>query len=113
MAGYVASLRLMQSRSDWLYLLGHGPPLPNPHPHLEALLDHRLRREVSVACMLRNRPMTARDFVDQLYSKKHPRLRCASERNVAAHVLKLAAEGLVIQDGKLRYSKEDHPLLHR
>ncbi len=98
MAAYVDSLRLMLSRDDRLYLPGHGPPLPNPKPYVADLLDHRLRREKTILRTLRDGPYTTLDLVDRLYTKTHPWLRRAAERNVAAHLLKLRAEGLVWPD---------------
>jgi len=100
MTDYVASLRLMLSRDDGLYLPGHGPPLPNPRPYVEDLLDYRLRREEAIFGMLHNGPCTTWDLVDRLYSKTHPRLRQAAERNVVAHLFKLQVEELVWQDGE-------------
>src|SRR6185295_19486304 len=48
MAAYVASLRRMLLRDDFLYLPGHGPPLPNPRPYVEELLNHRVKREQAI-----------------------------------------------------------------
>jgi glyoxylase-like metal-dependent hydrolase (beta-lactamase superfamily II) len=100
MAAYVASLRLMVSRDDRVYLPGHGPPLPNPRPYVNELLNHRLKREQAILQTLRKAPHTTWDLVDRLYSKTHPWLRRAAERNVVAHLLKLQAEGLVWPDGE-------------
>lgn len=100
MAAYVASLRLMLARDDRLYLPGHGPPLPNPKSYVKDLLDHRLRREESIVRTLCTSPLTSWDLVDRLYTKAHPWLRCAAERNVAAHLLKLQAEGVVQNEGE-------------
>jgi glyoxylase-like metal-dependent hydrolase (beta-lactamase superfamily II) len=99
MAAYIKSLRLMLARNDWLYLPGHGPPLPDPKPYVEELLRHRLEREEVIYKTLRCYPLTTWDLVDRLYSKSHPSQRRAAERNVTAHLLKLQAEGLVRQDG--------------
>jgi glyoxylase-like metal-dependent hydrolase (beta-lactamase superfamily II) len=100
MAAYVASLRLMLAREDWLYLPGHGPPLPSPRPYVEDLLNHRLKREQAIVGTLCSGPLTTWDLVDRLYSKTHPWLRRAAERNVVAHLLKLQAEGLVRPNGE-------------
>jgi glyoxylase-like metal-dependent hydrolase (beta-lactamase superfamily II) len=58
MAAYVASLRLMLLRDDRLYLPGHGPPLPNPKPYVEELLNHRVKREQAILQALHNEPHT-------------------------------------------------------
>jgi glyoxylase-like metal-dependent hydrolase (beta-lactamase superfamily II) len=99
MAAYIASLRLMLSRDDRLYLPGHGPPLPNPRPYVKELLARRLEREKAIFHALRNGPVTTWDLVDRLYLKSHPRLRRAAERNVLAHLRKLHTEGFVQQEG--------------
>jgi len=106
MAAYVASLRLMLSRDDQLYLPGHGPPLMNPRPYVKELLNHRLKREQAILQTLRKAPHTTWDLVDRLYSKSHPWLRRAAERNVVAHLLKMQAEGLVLNDGECWWSNE-------
>jgi glyoxylase-like metal-dependent hydrolase (beta-lactamase superfamily II) len=100
MAAYVASLRLMLARDDRLYLPGHGPPLPNPKPYVEDLLNHRLTREQAILQTLGAGPLTTWELVDLLYSKTHPWLRWAAERNVLAHLLKLETERLVRGDGE-------------
>lgn len=106
MAAYVASLRLMLARDDQLFLPGHGPPLPNPRPYVEDLLSHRVKREEAILRTLGTGPLTTWDLVDRLYSKTHPWLRRAAERNVVAHLLKLQAEGLVWPDGEYWRLKE-------
>jgi glyoxylase-like metal-dependent hydrolase (beta-lactamase superfamily II) len=106
MAAYVASLRLMLLRDDRLYLPGHGPPLPNPQPYVEELLNHRLRREEVIFRTLCVEPLTTWELVDRLYSKTHPWLRRAAERNVVAHLLKMQAERLVQQDGDCWRSRD-------
>lgn len=100
MAAYVASLHLMLSRDDRLYLPGHGPPLADPKPYVEDLIAYRVKREKAILQALRNGPASTWDLVDRLYSKTHPWLRQAAERNVAAHLLKLQGEGLVREDGE-------------
>jgi glyoxylase-like metal-dependent hydrolase (beta-lactamase superfamily II) len=99
MAAYVASLRLMLSRDDDLYLPGHGPPLPNPKPYVEELLNHRVEREQAILNALCVEPHTSWDLVERLYSKSHPWLKRAAERNVVAHLQKLQMEGYVLQEG--------------
>jgi glyoxylase-like metal-dependent hydrolase (beta-lactamase superfamily II) len=98
MAAYIASLHLMLSRNDHLYLSGHGPPLANPKSYVEDLIAYRVRREQAILRALGGRSCSTWDLVDQLYSKTHPWLREAAERNVVAHLLKLQGEGLVWEE---------------
>jgi glyoxylase-like metal-dependent hydrolase (beta-lactamase superfamily II) len=101
MAGYFRSLELMLARDDRLYLPGHGPPLPDPKRFVRALLDHRLAREQAIETSLDAAPMSVPDLADRLYAKTDPLLRRAAERNVLAHLLKLAGEGRVAEKGEV------------
>lgn len=101
MAAYCASLRLMMSRNDRLYLPGHGPPLPDPAPYVADLLNRRIEREEAIFEALSSEAWSPWDLMDRLYSKADPWLRRAAERNVLAHLEKLQAEDRVEQiDGK-------------
>lgn len=99
MTDYLAGLRRLLARSDRLYLPGHGPAIPDPAAHVEALIDHRLAREAAILDALRAAPRTPAALVDLLYAPVDPRLRGAAERNVLAHLLKLLAEGRAARDG--------------
>ena len=66
---------------------------------LDALLDHRLAREAAILGALGAAPHGSRAITDALYADVDPRLRRAAERNVIAHLAKLAEDGLVRQDG--------------
>jgi glyoxylase-like metal-dependent hydrolase (beta-lactamase superfamily II) len=100
MTEYFRSLRLMLARDDRLYLPGHGPPLPEPRAYVQALLDHRQKREDAILAALHDGPQGTWPLVDRLYSKTDPWLRRAAERNVTAHLLKLQAEGRVEEKGE-------------
>jgi glyoxylase-like metal-dependent hydrolase (beta-lactamase superfamily II) len=100
MAAYLRSLRTMLLRNDRVFLPGHGPPLPSPKLYVKDLLDHRVRREREILARLIDCPHSTWDLVDQMYATADPWLRHAAERNVAAHLLKLQAEGLATQIGE-------------
>ncbi len=100
MAAYFASLRRMIARDDRIYLPGHGPALPDPRPFVQALLDHRLAREASIAAALDAVPRSTKSLVDALYSQVDPLLLRAAERNVIAHLIKLRQEGRAVEDGE-------------
>ncbi len=99
MAAYCSSLQILLNRTDRLYLPGHGPPLPEPHPYVAALLNHRLAREEAIAAALRDAPHSSEGLVEALYSKIDPILKMAAERNVLAHLMKLEREGRVTRRG--------------
>ena len=100
MAAYFASLERLLGRADRVYLPGHGPALPAPHPYVRDLLAHRIAREHAIAAALENGPANTHELMTALYSKLDPMLRRAAERNVLAHLLKLESEGRVVRDGE-------------
>ena len=93
MRQYFASLERMIARDDALYLPGHGPPLRQPRSFVGELLAHRQAREAAILAALDQVPQTAGALMEQLYSKVDPLLKRAAERNVMAHLQKLAEEG--------------------
>ncbi len=100
MAAYFSSLqRLLARPADTLYLPGHGPPMPDPHPYVAALLEHRVAREQAIAKALLDGPRSVPALVDALYSKIDPVLKMAAERNVLAHLMKLEREGRAARRG--------------
>ncbi|MEJ1978592.1 MAG: hypothetical protein WDN49_23235 [Acetobacteraceae bacterium] len=100
MAAYFESLeRLLGRPEDTLYLPGHGPALPEPHPYVRSLLDHRIAREQAIAAEIARQPRSTMGLVDALYSKIDPVLRMAAERNVISHLLKLEREGRARRHG--------------
>jgi glyoxylase-like metal-dependent hydrolase (beta-lactamase superfamily II) len=96
---YFASLERLLTRDDDLYLPGHGPMLPDPRALVRDLLAHRRDREAAIAAKLREGAAGTATLMDALYSKQHPMLRRAAERNVLAHLQKLEEEGRVERDG--------------
>ncbi len=99
MAAYMRELERLLVRDDQLYLPGHGPPLANPRPFVRGLLVHRRAREAAILAALGDAPQPVKDLAGLLYADLDPRLRAAAERNVVAHLLKLAAEGSAAQEG--------------
>lgn len=93
MRQYFASLELLLARDDAIYLPGHGPPLHDPKPHVRAMLAHRQAREAAILSALGPAPQTAHGLMELLYSQVDPALKRAAERNVMAHLQKLAEEG--------------------
>ncbi len=102
MRDYCASLRLLLARKDKRYLPGHGPAIEQPMPYVRALLFHREMREGAILGALRNgKNTTSIELMHRLYSQIDPTLRRAAERNVIAHLIKLASEGKVVHDGEV------------
>jgi glyoxylase-like metal-dependent hydrolase (beta-lactamase superfamily II) len=101
MKDYFASLNLLLSRDDDVYLPGHGPLLRDPRSLARAMLTHRMLREQSIARKLADGPADSRAIMDALYAQLDPRLKRAAERNVLAHLLKLETEGKAVRDGEI------------
>lgn len=93
MRAYFDSLARLIARDDALYLPGHGPPLDSPRAFARALLVHRQIREGAILSALGDVPETPHGLMLRLYSKIDPALMRAAERNVVAHLEKLAEEG--------------------
>lgn len=102
MRDYCSSLRLLLARKDKRYLPGHGPAIDQPMQYVRALLFHRELREGAILGALRGgKNTTSVELMQRLYSQIDPTLRRAAERNVIAHLIKLASEGKVVQDGEV------------
>jgi glyoxylase-like metal-dependent hydrolase (beta-lactamase superfamily II) len=99
MTDYFASLHRLLARDDRLYLPGHGPPLHDPMQLAQDLLNHRLQREAAIVTALEGGPKASEELVAVLYAQVNPALHRAAERNVVAHLGKLAREGRAVQDG--------------
>ncbi|WP_205602618.1 MBL fold metallo-hydrolase [Chelativorans alearense] len=97
MADYCSSLRRLINRNDSLFLPGHGPPLQEPAAYTADLLHHRIEREEAILNLLRSGPCLPARIVETLYAKRDRRLLGAAERNVMAHLQKLAAEARVAE----------------
>jgi len=102
MGDYMHGLRRLLTRGeDTLYLGGHGPPLPEPHALVRAMLGHRMGRESAILATLGAEPIAPAAIVDALYAGLDSGLKRAAERTVLAHLLKLGAEGRAVGDDGL------------
>jgi glyoxylase-like metal-dependent hydrolase (beta-lactamase superfamily II) len=97
MLDYYKSLELLLPRDEKLYLPGHGPVLPEPRRLVADLLAHRQRREAAILKQVRSKPWNVAALSVKLYHKTDERLKIAAQYNVLAHLLKLQAEGIVVE----------------
>ncbi|WP_338663116.1 MBL fold metallo-hydrolase [Pararoseomonas sp. SCSIO 73927] len=106
MADYMRSLDRVAARGDRLLLPGHGPAQDDPGPYIRALIAHRREREEAVLAALRAAPgpASATELVRAVYGPAlEERLVPAAARSLLAHLLKLAGEGLSLEeDGRFR-----------
>lgn len=99
MAAYCRHLERLITAEDRLYLPGHGPPLADPIPYTQRLLEHRLLREQEIWTHIASAPGTAGEISKKLYGKSDYWLAWAAERNVEAHLDKLVNEGCAVREG--------------
>lgn len=103
MRDYMNSLARLRAREglDHLYLPGHGPPLPEPMPFLDALATHRRRREARVVAALREAGRaTAVGLVGPVYGPMEPKLIGAASRSLLANLIMLEEDGVVRREGE-------------
>jgi len=93
MAAYITSLQsLLREPLDCL-APGHGTLIPQPHAAIQALIEHRLRREAKVLARLPHRePADLATLVRSVYDDVPPHLHPLAERSLLAHLLKLQGE---------------------
>ncbi len=105
MRDYLNSLERMRSRSKLSVLFGgHGPAVGNPHEKIDEYIAHRREREELILAAVREGYGTPKTIVARVYVDVPPKAHGMAERAVLAHLEKLEADGLVINDGAGNYS---------
>ncbi len=99
MSAYMASLDKLLGRRDAVYWPTHGPAITEPQDHVRAFIAHRREREAGILECLDAGAERIEAIVDKLYLGLQPGLRRAAGRSVHAHLLDLAARGIVDSDG--------------
>jgi glyoxylase-like metal-dependent hydrolase (beta-lactamase superfamily II)/8-oxo-dGTP pyrophosphatase MutT (NUDIX family) len=102
MAAYIASLReLVAEDLDWI-APGHGFLMDQPRAALQAIIDHRLRREAKVVDALRDLgPAAADALLAQVYDDVPQRMHAVAMRSLKAHLFKLRDDArAALQDGR-------------
>jgi glyoxylase-like metal-dependent hydrolase (beta-lactamase superfamily II) len=100
MAAYMRSLDKLRGLDHALYWPTHGAPIKAPQPHLRALIAHRRMRRDAIRAALKAAPATPEELVGQVYEPLDPRLVRAASRSVLAHLIELAQDGKVVNDGE-------------
>jgi glyoxylase-like metal-dependent hydrolase (beta-lactamase superfamily II) len=94
---YLASLRRLQALRPARILPGHGPPMEQPAAKLQEYLDHRQLREDQILAALDRSNLSVDELRASIYSDVPSGLVWAAENNVRTHLLKLRAEGRVVE----------------
>jgi len=101
MGDYLASLERLIARDDNIYYPAHGEPIERPQRFVRQMLGHRKMREGQILRLLeRSGPSAIPAMVAAMYAGLDPRLHGAASRSVEAHLIHLAARGLVTSDGE-------------
>jgi len=99
MAAYMASLDKLLARPERVYYPTHGPAIEDAHAHVRRLVAHRREREAQILGRIEAGEGRIPAIVADLYRDVDPRLHPAAERSVLAHLIDLAARGLVREEG--------------
>ena len=100
MADYMESLVRLIAEPASVYLPGHGPAIAQPVDYATALLAHRKSREAEVMACLNDGVGEVPAMVARIYPDLAPPLVPVAARNVTAHLLKLARDGLAVAVGE-------------
>ena len=101
MAAYLKSLESLLDLDIERIAPGHGHPIEAPHAEARRLIAHRLAREQKVVdAFAVNNPATLDELVPIVYADVSPRLHTVARRSLHAHLLKLAHDGRVWQQGE-------------
>ncbi|WP_373487333.1 MBL fold metallo-hydrolase [Blastomonas sp.] len=101
MAAYMASLALLQDRTDRVYYPAHGAPVDNPAQLVRGMMGHRKQRERQVLRQLDDGPQAIAAMVPQMYKGIDTRLYGTAGRSVLAHLIDLETRGAVARDGEM------------
>jgi glyoxylase-like metal-dependent hydrolase (beta-lactamase superfamily II) len=100
MAAYMASLRLLLDRDEAIYYPTHGDPVTEPKRFVRGLITHRKQRENQILKLLGTGAQTIPAMVAVMYASVDKALHPAAGRSVLAHLIDLAARGVVVQAGE-------------
>jgi len=98
MAAYIVSLRgLLHEDIEWL-APGHGFLMAQPRKAMQAVIDHRLKREAKVLQAVREHgPATLEQLLPFVYDDVDPRLLLVAVRSLLAHLGKLQVDEVVAE----------------
>jgi glyoxylase-like metal-dependent hydrolase (beta-lactamase superfamily II) len=94
---YLASLRRLLALQPTEILPGHGPPIRQPSRKIQEYLDHRQLREKQILTALATADRSIEELRVSIYPDVPSGLTWAAENNLRTHLLKLRAEGRVVE----------------
>ncbi|MCH7482866.1 MAG: MBL fold metallo-hydrolase, partial [Chloroflexi bacterium] len=99
LADYGRTLELFQSVGAKTMYTGHGGPISDPAARLQALIDHRKRREAELLEALANGPKTVPGLRAAIYVGLPEVREPLAEAQVLSRLKKLIDEGAVRAEG--------------
>lgn len=93
MTHYMASLRKLLDRNETTYYPGHGGPIVDPKPFVEAFIKHREAREIQIRNCLADGPSDIPSMVKVMYAGIDEKLHRAAGRSVLSHLLAMWERG--------------------
>ena len=100
-SAFLASCMRLRALGARLLLPGHGEAVTEPAARIDWLVAHRREREAQILDALGHGPADPAALVARVYADTPRALWPAAERNVLAHLIDLAARGIVAHDGPL------------
>ncbi len=101
MADYLSSLRRLRALRPAALLPGHGGLIDDPGGVIDAIVEHRLRREARVRRAVQEYPGRAtRELVARVYDDVPTHLHAWAMRSLLAHLIKLEADGEIASRGE-------------
>src|SRR5262245_35822 len=95
---YMASLERLLALAPRRLLPAHGPLIDDPRAVLKSYLDHRRFRERQVIAALRAGHSDVSAIAESIYDGLDPALMPAARENVRAHLEKLKADGVAVDE---------------
>ena len=98
LAGYLEGLERLRERQLAVLCPGHGPPIWEPQAKIEEYISHRMERERRLLQALAEGRRSVAELLDSAWSDVPAQLRPVASITLAAHLDKLAGEGLLPAD---------------
>jgi glyoxylase-like metal-dependent hydrolase (beta-lactamase superfamily II) len=108
MAHYMSSLRSLKRCALRAIAPGHGRVLERPFEVIDAIIDHRERREAKVLSALAQRGRASLDeLLAPVYADVRPELHALARQSLEAHLIKLGEDGRCERDGESWLARRD------
>lgn len=95
LTAFMASCNRLLARPEQIYHPGHGDPIADGPARVRWLIAHRQARTTQTLNALEQGPAGLQDLTRRVYTDIDPKMLPAAARNLLAHLLALAEEGVV------------------